>query len=302
MEFLNSLNGWAVFFVVFVAIAGLDVVLCLKREPTPRAAIFQTLGYISLGLLFGFYVYLTKGADAGAKWWTGFTLEYALSVDNLFVIGVIMTAFSIAPRVQRTLLYCGIAGAMLFRALFIGAGTAIVSRYWWLLFLMGLFLVFAGYKILFMQGDDDGEAEPALVQRVKKWGIGAALGALITVELTDILFAMDSVPAVLAVSTDTFIAFTAPMFAVLGLRSLYFAVQALKDAFHHLPKAIGIVLMFIGVKIVLPSLHLIYSGIPELHVPTVLSLVITVVILAGGIIASKLFPEKVEAEVLAEAN
>jgi tellurite resistance protein TerC len=292
MELMN--NHWMIFGVMFTSVIILDVILSLGKEPSAKAAIFQTIGYIVLGLLFGLYVYINLGEDAGTKWWTGFTLEYALSVDNLFVIGIIMTAFSIPTKKQRTLLYCGIAGAVIFRAIFIIGGATLVNKFWWSLPLMGMLLLYSGYKILFMHGDDEDEEEPALVQWVKNKKIPVFFGALFAIELTDIIFAVDSVPAILAVSTDPFIAFTASMCAVLGLRSLYFCVQAMKEAFHHLPKAIGLVLIFIGIKIILPSLHIMSDSIPHMHVPTLLSLVITVGTLAGGIVASIVFPPKSE--------
>lgn len=297
---------WLVFFVGSAILLGIGIYETFdKKDPTAKSALLGTAFFFSTGLLFWGYVWRTLGTDAASKWLTGYVLEYSLSVDNLFVIGIVFAAFKLTPRQQRLALTWGILGAIVFRGVFIGAGAAIVMQWAWILALMGLFLVYSGYGITFMHGDDEGEEEPAMVQRVKRMGLSPLLGAIICVELVDVIFAIDSVPAILAVTADPFIAVTASMWAVYGLRKLYFCIQVMQKAFHHLPKAIGVVLMFIGVKIALASGgHLVEAingllGVhlpvpPELHIPTLLSLALTVGILVGGVVASYIWPEEPE--------
>lgn len=231
--------------------------------------------WVALSLAFAGFLHYLYGAQASAPFLTAWVLEYALSVDNLFVFVVVFNYFKVRPEAQHRLLYWGVIGAFILRALLIGIGAAAVHQFHWLLYGFGAFLLFTAWKLLFSGGDDDSvdpESNPILkwarrVLPVSKAEHGIHFMAvedgrrvvtplflvLLVVETTDLIFALDSIPAALGVSQDMFIVFTANVCAILGLRSLFFVVASLMDKFHYLKIGLGIILGFVGIKIIVET-------------------------------------------------
>ena len=267
-----------------------------------------SLFWVSLGLAFGGLVWWWRGADAGLAYFTGFALEKALALDNIFVIALIFAHFAVPPAERHRVLFWGVIGVVVLRAIMIGLGAALVTQVSWVLTLFAVFLVLTGIKMLFA-GDEtpdvadgfvvrfasrlmpvarDAAPDRFFVRRPLVEGGRARLHAtplflaLVSVELADVVFAVDSVPAIFAVTTDPFVVYTSNIFAILGLRALYFALAAMIDRFHRLKTALALVLVFIGMKVIGADL----AGIEK--VPAALSLAVTLALLAGGVVWSLL--------------
>ncbi len=304
---------WLGFAVVIVVLLALDLLVFHRgdRQAGLEIGVRESLGfsafYILLGLGFGGLVWWRMGQEPGLQYLTGFLLEKSLAIDNLFVIAMIFTHFAIPRRYQHRVLFWGILGAILMRAVMIGLGAALVARWAWVLDLFALFLIFTGIRMWRGLGDGppDIAASPLLrwlrrhlpvTRKLHGNRFFVRLGrggrpvlaatplflALTMVEFADILFAVDSVPAVFAVSTDPFIVYTSNIFAILGLRSLYFALAASLARFHYLQHALAMLLLFIGGKILAGGL------LPGGHVPAWITLAATVLILGGGVALSLL--------------
>ncbi len=263
---------WIVFLVFVVAMLMLDLGVFHKKdkEVSVKEAILWTVFWIVLALLFCFGIYLFGHKTQAFDFFTAYLLEKSLSVDNLFVFIMIFGYFNIAPRYQHKILFWGILGALVMRAIFIFAGVALISRFGWVMYLFGAFLVYSGIHMLFQKDkDEDFNPEKNLVIRgfrklmpvtdqnpeghffVRRDGVLYATTFFLTllfIEVSDLIFAVDSVPAVLSVSNDTFIVFTSNIFAILGLRSLYFALNGIMGYFQYLKYALAGILSFIGVK------------------------------------------------------
>ena len=263
--------------------------------------------YISIALLFGLWVWYAKGADLGMKYYTGFFIEKALSIDNVFVISLIFTYFAIPRMYQYRALLWGIIAVIVLRGIMIGFGAAVVQQWYWVLYIFAAFLVFTGIKMLFA-GDKPMDIEHNPVVRwisshmrvtkelhaqhffVKvpdeKTGkmVRAATPlflALVVINLADLVFAVDSAPAIFAITTDTFIVYTSNIMAILGLRALYFALAAMVHRFHYLKYALALVLVFIGAKIFVSDFLMGGDKFPP-----VLSLGVTFGLIAGGVFYS----------------
>jgi len=206
--------------------------------------------WIALALLFNAGIYFVHGPDKALQFLTGYVIELSLSVDNIFVFLLIFSYFQIPPERQSKILFWGVLGAQLMRLVFIMAGIALLNKFHWIIYIFGGFLVFTGIK-LFLEKDKkvDPEKNPILkvirqvFPRLSQFWI-----VLIVIETTDVIFAVDSIPAVLAVTKDPFIVYTSNVFAILGLRAMYFALAGLMPLFHHLHYALGIILTFVGFK------------------------------------------------------
>ncbi len=261
--------------------------------------------YIGLGVAFGGWVWWTLGADAGMNYMTGFAIEKALAMDNVFVIAMIFSFFSVPQAYQHRVLFWGIVGVIVLRAIMIGLGAALISRFDWVLYVFALFLVITGVKMLFL-GDREYDVASNPILRLARrhfnvtdklygekffvrlpapggklaWFATPLFLALALVEFADVIFAVDSVPAIFAITTDPFVVYTSNIFAILGLRALYFALAAMVHRFHYLKTALAFVLIFIGGKIVAADM----LGIAK--IPAVLSLGVTFSILAAGIFYS----------------
>lgn len=311
MDFLwNDFLGtalwmWLAFLSLVILLLVLDLGLLHKqsREIGIRESFLLSAFYIGLGLAFGGFVWVQNGAQAGLEYLTGFVVEKSLAMDNIFVIAMIFGAFSIPRAYQHRVLLYGILGVIILRGIMIAAGAAVVENYHWVLYIFAAFLVFTGIKMLFAADHQtDVEANPVLKMLRRylpitnglrgehfmvrepdektgklKTFVTPLLLALIMVELADLVFAVDSIPAVFAITTDPFVVYTSNIFAILGLRALYFALAELMNRFVYLKYALSVVLIFIGSKIFVADM----LGIAK--IPPMLSLSVTVGILAVGI-------------------
>jgi tellurite resistance protein TerC len=311
---MNSLWGWIGFNVVVLAILALDLgVLHKKAERVglKEAGIWSAV-WVTLSLCFAFAVYKTMGEQSGLEFLTGYLIEYALSVDNIFVFVLIFTYFKVPEKYQHRVLFWGIIGALLLRGAMIGMGAALVQRFEWLLYIFGAFLVFTGLKMLFQKEESEYNPEKDPVFRLtrKVWPVTEEYHGesffvelpekktgklrkhatplfivLIVINTTDIVFATDSIPAIFAVTRDPFIIYTSNICAVLGLRALYFLLAGIMDKFRYLKTGLSLVLIFIGVKMLLEHYF---------HLPITVSLGVVGAILASSIFASLLRPQTVD--------
>jgi tellurite resistance protein TerC len=283
---------WIGFLALIVALLVLDLVVLQRRvpEPTLRQATLWTVGWVSLGLSFSGVVWLLysggwegaafKGGatqlspgQAVVQYLTGYLLEESLSIDNLFVIAMLFDGFRIDKRNRRRVLFWGIVGAVVMRGVMIAAGVWLVQRFDWIFYVFGGWLALTGLK-LFSHSEEEVDAEASLAMRLARRSSRVSLSdhgqhflvridgklmftrlaiALLAIELTDVVFALDSIPAVLAITTDPFLVFSSNIFAILGLRSLYFVLQGFMGRFRHLRYALAFILIFIGAKMLLHS-------------------------------------------------
>jgi tellurite resistance protein TerC len=300
---------WLAFLGIVVALTAFDLGFLHKedKEMGIGESLKLSAFYISIALLFGVWVWFQKGADLGMKYYTGFFIEKALSIDNVFVISLIFTYFAIPRMYQYRALLWGIIAVIVLRGLMIAVGAAVVQEWYWVLYFFAAFLIATGIKMLFagdkpmdvagnpavkfisrhMRVTPDLHAEKFFVQVPDaKTGklVRAATPlflALVVINLADLVFAVDSVPAIFAITTDTFIVYTSNIMAILGLRALYFALAAMVHRFHYLKYALALVLVFIGSKIFVSDFLM--SGD---KFPPVLSLLVTLGLIAAGILYS----------------
>ncbi|WP_181242695.1 TerC family protein [Caulobacter vibrioides] len=302
---------WAGFILGVLTLLAFDLGVVPGRKRAPREigvrdSLMMSLLYISLGLGFGGLVWMQLGATAGVEYLTGFVIEKSLAIDNVFVIALIFGFFAIPPALQHRVLFWGVIGVIILRAIMIGVGAALVSQFGWVLYIFAAFLIITGVKMLFA-GDkpvdlnnnaalkwlrrvlpvsDKLEGERFFVRGVdKRTGKVALLAtplflALVLVELADLVFAVDSVPAIFAITTDPYIVYTSNIMAILGLRALYFALAAVLHRFAYLKQALAVLLVFIGGKI------FIADALGWEKFPAGLSLSITFAILASGVVWS----------------
>ncbi|EJL77017.1 tellurite resistance protein TerC [Variovorax sp. YR750] len=297
---------WLAFIGIVVALLAFDLGVLHKddREIGVRESLVLSAGYISAALLFGAWVWWYLGAQSGMDYYTGFLIEKSLSMDNVFVIALIFTFFAIPRQYQHRVLFWGILGVIVLRAIMIALGASLVSQFSWLLYLFGIFLVFTGIKMWVIADHVPDIASNPLLKLLKRhmrvtdglrgnafWVRETDAGsgrierfatplflALVLIEFVDLVFAVDSVPAIFAITNDPFIVYTSNIFAILGLRALYFALAAMIHRFKYLKYALALVLVFIGSKIFLVGL----IG----KIPPVISLTVTFVLIAGGIVVS----------------
>ncbi|HEX4529058.1 MAG TPA: TerC/Alx family metal homeostasis membrane protein [Acidimicrobiia bacterium] len=293
-----SLWHWAALLGLIVALLTVDLLLHRgNQEPTARHALVESAVWVACGLGFSVVILLLFGGAAFGEYLSGYVIEKSLSIDNVFVWAVIFSTFAIPARYQHRVLFWGIFGALAMRAVFIFAGTALIDRFWWTLLLFGVVLVVSGFKVL-RHRDDEGahghdravkllgrflpvrselDGQHFVVREAGKWVATPLLAALVVVEVTDVVFAVDSVPAILAVSREPFIVFSSNAFAILGLRAMYFLLGDARERFHYLAHALGAILVFVGLKMALSHWW---------HVETLASLGVIVAILVVAIGAS----------------
>ena len=294
-----DLVPWIVLAVVVGSMLALDL-LVLHRHARPvafREAAAWSVVWISTALAFGVFITATRGAESGSEYLAGYLIELSLSVDNVFVFALIFTAFAVPAAYQHRLLFWGILGAIVFRALFIAAGTAILAAAHWFIYVLGVLLIVTGIRLARSRGHAvNPEKNPVLrlFRRVVPTTEGLRgsaflvrengrrlatplLAVLVVIETTDIMFALDSIPAVFAITTDPLIVFSSNLFAIVGLRSLYFLLAGLLDKFVYLKIGLAALLVFAGMKILVGPIY---------HIPTEISLMVIVGILATAIIAS----------------
>ncbi|MFP6798286.1 MAG: TerC family protein [Pseudomonas sp.] len=299
---------WLAFLLIILGLLILDLGVLHRdqHEIEMRESLLLYSGYFSVGMAFGGWIWLQLGETRALELYTGFLVEQSLSMDNVFVMAMILNFFAIPRRYQHRVLFWGILGVIVLRATMIGLGAALVQSFEWVLYLFGAFLLFTGVRMLSAQEEhhpdlaqnrllqflrrhirvtDDMHGGRFLVRQPDRTSgkhllhATPLLLALVVIELADLVFAVDSVPAVLAISQDPFIVYTSNIFAILGLRALYFALAALMHRFIYLKYALALVLMFIGGKIFLHEI---------IKVPALLSLCMTLGLLAGGVILSLL--------------
>jgi len=298
---------WLSFLALVAMLMALDlgVLHRTQREIGVGESLILSAGYIGLGLAFGGWIWWYLGQTAGLNYITGFVIEKSLAMDNVFVIAMIFSYFAIPRLYQHRVLFWSILGVIVLRAIMIGMGTAIVSSFSWVLYLFAAFLIFTGIKMWLMaeRSYDVGHA-PVLKwlrshfnvtdtlhgdrfwirqtdhSAKARWYMTPLFMALVMIEVVDLVFAVDSVPAIFAITTDPFIVYTSNIFAILGLRALYFALAAMVDRFHYLKYALALLLVFIGSKI------FVADALGLAKIPPAVSLGITFAILATGVVFS----------------
>lgn len=302
----QALWAWLLFGGILVVLLAIDLgVLHRKAREIPVGeSLWLSAGYISIALIFGAWTWWAMGAESGMNYLTAFLVEKSLSLDNVFVISLIFATLAIPRHLQHRVLFYGILGVIVLRAIVISFGTALVSQFAWVLFIFGGLLILTGIKMLFIAEKTSALADgPALRFLRRRLNLTDGLRgeaffshepdpatgkpvlfatplfvALILVEMADLIFAVDSVPAVLAITTDPYIVYTSNIFAILGLRALYFALAASVERFRYLKYALALVLIFIGAKI---FVNLIYGKIDP-----AISLGVTFGLMAGGVLFS----------------
>ena len=306
---MNTIWGWIGFNVVVLAILALDLGVLHKRSEkvTLKEAATWSAIWVALSLCFAFAVYRTMGEESGLEFLTGYLIEYALSVDNIFVFVLIFSYFSVPEKYQHRVLFWGIIGALVLRGVMIVAGSALVTRFAWTLYVFGAFLVVTGIRMALQKdgaaynperdpvlrlarrllpvtpdyrGDSFFVREPDSAGKLRIAATPLFI-VLLIVDTTDVVFATDSIPAIFAVTRDPFIIYTSNICAVLGLRALYFLLASVVDKFVYLKLGLSVVLIFIGAKMLVE---------PFFHIPIVGSLGVVGAVLGASILVSLRWP------------
>jgi tellurite resistance protein TerC len=299
-------ESWFWIFNAFVAVLlFLDLVIFHRKAHVVemKEALLVSAFWIGLALVFNLYVYSTRGMEAALNFLTGYIVEKSLSVDNLFVFLLIFSYFKVPKHLLHKVLFWGIFGAIVMRAVFIMFGILLIQQFYWVLYIFGIFLVFTGIKLAL---EKDKEYDPAsnmiikLFQRFipvtheydeanfftrknKRLLATPLFVVLIAIETTDVIFAVDSIPAIIGITQDPFIIYTSNILAILGLRSLYFALSHSLTLFHYLHYGLAFILVFIGVKMLIANFF---------HIPILISLGVIALVLIASIIASLMNPKK----------
>ena len=306
---------WLGFLLLVFVLLALDLGVFHKKDEamSTKAALLWTAFWIALSLLFNVFIYFAYehhllgiglhighnvgGHDAAIKYFTGYIIEKSLSLDNIFVIAMIFAYFRVPDIYQHRVLFWGILGALLMRGIMIAAGAALIQRFDWMIYVFGGLLILTALKMLFSKDEEIHPDDNALVKLARKLypvtgsyeghkfftiangkrAITPLFLVLLVIESTDVIFAVDSIPAIFAITTDPYIVFTSNVFAILGLRSLYFALAAMMNKFRYLKVSIVVVLIYVGVKMLVSELC---------HIPTLLSLGVILIILSVGVFSS----------------
>ena len=306
--------AWLGFHALVFLMLAVDLGIFNRRQHAPsfrEAAIWSGV-WIGLALAFTGLVFHWEGPLKGTEWFTGYILEKSLSVDYLFVFVMLFAAFQVEMKNQHRILYWGILGALIMRAVMILAGTALLNRFEWMMYVFGAFLVYTGLKMFRVQDeeakdptknalvrlfrkvvpfDPEGGHQHFLVRKNHRTYATPMLLVLITVEVTDLVFAVDSIPAVLAVTRDPFVVYTSNIFAILGLRSLYFLLAKMMDRFHRLKLGLAVILTFVGIKMCVAHWLKTSLGLSDQTV-ILTSLIFISAVLAGSIISSLAWPKE----------
>src|SRR5512137_1194360 len=310
----HGILEWSAFLAFVLAMLGLDLGVFHRKDHVvgPREALGWSVLWVSLALAFGGWVWWSYGSELGLQYFTGYVIEKSLSVDNIFVFVVIFGALGIPPIYQHRVLFWGILSALVMRGAMIAAGAALISRFHWIIYVFGAFLILTGVKLLFAGGAADHPENSAVFKFLRrivpasphldgnhfftrangKWLATPLFFALALIEVTDVIFAVDSIPAIFAVTSDPFIVFTSNIFAILGLRSLYFLLASFVEKFTYLKPSLAFVLMFVGAKMALMDVYKIHAAA---------SLAVVVAILTVGVVASILKNRRVAAAEAAAA-
>lgn len=301
---------WVLFIAIVISLLIFDLGVLHKknREISLKESLWMSFFYIFIACLFGVWIWYLQGLDSFAQYMTGFLVEKTLALDNIFLISMVFTSLSIPRKYQHRVLFWGILGVIVLRALMIGLGAIIVAQFQWVLYLFSVVMILTGIKMLVIPSKPvDISKNPVLLWLRRHWRITKELHdekffvsltdnegsqkklyatplfiALVLIEFIDVIFAIDSIPAIFAITQDPYIIYTSNIFAILGLRALYFALAAIVGRFYYLKPALAFVLIFIGSKIFIAD----YLGIDKF--PPVLSLSVTFTLLFGGIVLSLL--------------
>ncbi|MCC6157067.1 MAG: TerC family protein [Deltaproteobacteria bacterium] len=296
---------WAVFTGFILAMLALDLGVFHRKSHvvTTREALGWSVVWIALSLAFNAWIYFAHGATKGLEFLTGYLIEKSLSVDNIFVFVLVFTFFAVPPLYHHRVLFWGVLGALVMRTIFIITGAALLERFHWIIYVFGAFLVVTGIKMLLQKEHGVHPENNPLVKLVRRVlpitndyrgerffvrEAGRRMGTplfivLVTIEFTDLIFAVDSIPAIFAVTRDPFIVYTSNIFAILGLRSLYFLLAGIIDKFHYLKAGLALVLAFVGTKMLIMGVY---------KIPIGLSLAVVALLIAGSVVASLVFPKK----------
>lgn len=292
---------WIAFNLFVLAMLALDLGVFNRKAHAPslkEAAIWSGV-WITLALIFSAGLYVWQGPEIGTQFLTGYLIEKSLSVDNIFVFVLIFSTFAVPTAYQHRVLFWGVLGALVMRGVFIALGAALLDAFHWIIYLFGAFLVFTGIRLARHKEQRLHPDKNPLVRLARRflpitreyagarfffrqagrtWATPLLL-VLLVIESTDVVFALDSIPAIFAVSSDPFIVYTSNVFAILGLRALYFVLADVVRRFRYLSRGLAVVLVFVGVKMLLSDLY---------HIPSVLSLVVVAAILTAAVVASLL--------------
>jgi len=304
----TSIYFWIGFHIFVFVMLTLDLGVFHKHThkiPVKEAALW-TVVWVTLAFLFNLFIFFEFGKIKALEFFTGYVIEYSLSVDNIFVFILIFSYFAVKDQYQHKILFWGILGALIMRGTFIFAGIALINRFHWIVLIFGGFLVYTGIRMLFQEETEVEPEKNPVIRFFKKFlPVTPALHGdklviiknsllyatplflvLIIIETSDLLFAVDSIPAILAISHDRFIVYTSNIFAILGLRSLYFAIAGIMRLFRYLKVGLAFVLTFVGLKMLIAFFNI--------EIPIVLSLLIIISILIISILASVIIPQKPE--------
>ena len=303
----NDIWFWVGFNAFVLVMLALDLGVFHRKAHAVKIkeALLLSAFWISLALIFNVVVYFWKGPDKALEFLTGYLIEESLSVDNLFVFLMIFSYFNVPARYQHTVLFWGILGAIIMRAIFIFAGVALINKFHWIIYIFGIFLIFTGIRLalqkereihpeknpvlrlfrLFMPVTKDYVEGKFFVKEAGKYFATPLFIVLLVVETTDVMFALDSIPAILAITSDPFIVYTSNVFAILGLRAIYFALAGIMQLFRYLSYGLALILVFVGVKMLI-------SGF--VHIPVEIALGVVVGVLLISVLASIIKKPKAE--------
>jgi tellurite resistance protein TerC len=297
---------WIGFNVFVLALLALDLGVLHRRQREIRVAeaLWLSLGYILLAVAFNAGVFYFRGPAAGYEFLTGYLIEKSLSLDNIFVFVLVFSYFAVPAQYQHRVLFWGIIGALIMRSILIVAGAQLIQNFHWLVFVFGGFLIFTGVKMLVLADakpdvannlivrtmrrhlrvSDDYDGQKFFTRRNGLLHVTPLLVVLAVIEFSDLVFAIDSIPAIFAITQDPFIVYTSNVFAILGLRALYFALAGIVHRFHHLKYGLSLVLIVIGGKMIANGIY------GEKFVPTEIALLVTAALIGGSIVLSLLRP------------
>lgn len=295
------MSSWFIFSAIVITLLALDLGILNKKDEVIsfKKSLLISLFYITIACLFGIFILYEYGSDRANEYYTGFLLEKAMSLDNIFVISVIFSFFKIPEKYQHRVLFWGIIGVIILRAIMIYAGSVIIADFQWVLFIFAALLIFTGIKTLYLADNihniniqnmfiykciskhlnlhPELAGNKFIIQKQGKWFFTPLLVALITVEAMDLVFAIDSIPAIFAVTQDSFVVYTSNIFAILGLRALFFCLADMVKRFRYIKYSLAIILILIGLKIFVA---------PFIEIPKILPLIITILLILGGMLVS----------------
>lgn len=296
---------WIGFIAFVLLMLALDLGIFHRKshEVKIKEALIWSAVWISMAMVFNYGIYVYMGEVKAIEFLTGYVIEKSLSIDNLFVFIMIFSYFNVDKKYQHKVLFWGIIGALIMRSIFIFAGVALINKFHWIIYIFGAFLIFTGVKMLFQKDEKMDPNKNPLVKLFKRFypvtdtmhgdrffvKINAKTFAtplfvvLLLVEFTDLIFAVDSIPAIMAITSDPFIIFTSNVFAILGLRALYFALAGITQYFHYIKYGLSAILVFVGLKMTMVDFY---------KIPVMISLFTILGILVISVVASLLFPKK----------